>query len=110
MSFYDPRVYECKKACSIFEYHGEHETLSDPELNISKVAFDFWVIGNEIEEKRQYLIYDFNGLIGFVGGTLGLFVGFSLFGFVEQCINVLKSIVMKYCNQIMFYIPSFCLA
>ena len=80
----------------MFEYHGEHEFLSDPGLNQSKVAFDFWMVGNEVQGKRQYLIYDFNGLIGFVGGTLGLFVGFSIYSLVEKCLDILKPIAMKY--------------
>ena len=95
-AFYESEVYECQKACSTFEYHGEHEFLSDPGLNQSKVAFDFWMVGNEVQGKRQYLIYDFNGLIGFVGGTLGLFVGFSIYSLVEKCLDILKPIAMKY--------------
>ena len=98
-AFYDPEVYECQKACTTFEYHGEHEFLSDPGLSQSKIAFDYWMVGNEVQGKRQYLIYDFNGLIGFVGGTLGLFVGFSIYSLVEKCVDILKPIAMKYGSQ-----------
>ena len=29
---------------------------------------------------EEYLIYDFIGIIGAVGGTLGICIGFSIFG------------------------------
>ena len=88
-------VYNCQRDCTIFEYHGEYETLPDI-LGPRKVAIGLYVMDNQIQEKKEYLIYDFNGVIGFVGGTLGLFVGFSIFNIVEHCLNVVKEIALKY--------------
>ena len=31
----------------------------------------------EITVYEEYVVYDFNGIVGTVGGSLGLFVGFS---------------------------------
>ena len=33
--------------------------------------------GKEITVYEEYVVYDFNGIVGTVGGSLGLFVGFS---------------------------------
>ena len=33
--------------------------------------------GKEITVFEEYVVYDFNGIVGTVGGSLGLFVGFS---------------------------------
>ena len=35
------------------------------------------VDGEEITVHEEYIVYDFNGIVGTVGGSLGLFVGFS---------------------------------
>ena len=37
------------------------------------------VEGEEITVHEEYVVYDFNGIVGTVGGSLGLFVGFSYF-------------------------------
>ena len=88
-------VYNCQRDCTIVEYHGEYETLPDI-LGPRNVAIGLYVMDNQIQEKKEYLIYDFNGVIGFVGGTLGLFVGFSIFNIVEHFLNVVKEIALKY--------------
>ena len=56
---------------------------------------DFTLIiemGSNREYNREYLIYDTLSLIGTVGGTLGLFVGFSFYDFV---IMIIKYLLMK---------------
>ena len=39
---------------------------------------------------EEYLLYDFNGLVGTVGGTLGLFIGFSFYDVIINLTNYLK--------------------
>ena len=96
--YYHPEVYECKKSCVVFEYHGEHEPSSNPlsELDSRTIGFNFFMKDSHIHKRTEYYIYDLNGLIGFVGGTLGLFVGFSIFSLVEQCLTYFKRIASKY--------------
>ena len=96
--YYDPEVYECKKSCVQFEYHGEHEPSSNPlsDLDNRTIGFHFFMKDSHIHKRTEYLVYDLNGLIGFVGGTLGLFVGFSIFNFVEQCLGYFKRMILKY--------------
>ena len=38
-----------------------------------------FVVTSEKISKKEYLIYDGIGMFGSIGGSLGLFVGFSLF-------------------------------
>ena len=49
----------------------------------------------EIQVQTEYLIYDFNGLLGFIGGTLGLFIGFSFYGLLTDLINTASFISQK---------------
>ena len=40
---------------------------------------------------EEYLIYDSVGMIGSVGGSLGLFLGFSFLGLLSDLIDFLQS-------------------
>ena len=45
----------------------------------------FWIFPSTvIEVHSEYLIYDMTGLIGSIGGSLGLFVGFSFRDFFSN--------------------------
>ena len=52
-------------------------------------TFNMWFTmqGNK-EIHREYLVYDPLDFIGTVGGTLGLFVGFSFYDFLSMIIDV----------------------
>ena len=45
--------------------------------------------------KREYLIITWISMIGTVGGTLGMFVGFSLIGTSEWLYGCIRSIVVR---------------
>ena len=47
------------------------------------------------EYHNEYLIYDLLDLIGAVGGSLGLFIGFSFFGLIVDAINFLSRFTRK---------------
>ena len=53
-------------------------------------TFNMWFTmqGNK-EIHREYLVYDPLDFIGTVGGTLGLFVGFSFYDFLAIFIDLL---------------------
>ena len=69
---------KCPKHCDWVEYHGAKLTSY---YNHDNSNFHYWWsyhFDNElIEVQEEYLMYDIIGLIGTIGGTLGLFVGFS---------------------------------
>ena len=48
-----------------------------------------WVLlsSPEIKVNKKYAVYDFNGIVGTVGGSLGLFVGFSVMEFMLMLIK-----------------------
>ena len=55
----------------------------------------FWIFPSTIiTEYSEYLIYDMSGLIGSIGGSLGLFVGFSFRDFFSNFIGL----VIEYFN------------
>ena len=48
---------------------------------------------------EEYVIYDVIGMIGLVGGTLGLFIGFSFSNVLTYMIQYLQSIILNVCIQ-----------
>ena len=42
-------------------------------LHVCNIKID----SSEVKVNEEYKVYDFNGILGTVGGSLGLFVGFS---------------------------------
>ena len=95
--YYLREVYDtCPKACTVFEYHGEHETSNDQAINIRTIGFDYWMGSSEIKLQTEYLVYDLNGLVGFVGGTLGLFLGFSFFEVIKIILAMMKFVIITY--------------
>ena len=44
---------------------------------------------SEVTVQEEYKVYDFNGILGTVGGSLGLFVGFS---FLDCMLFTLRNI------------------
>ena len=49
---------------------------------------DIKIEGKEITIHEEYVVYDFNGIVGMVGGSLGLFLGFSFFDVILLLIAI----------------------
>ena len=87
----------CPKSCSIKKYLGEIVYKDDianygfSYNNTFYTDFDF-APPYKVKVSEQYLIYDFIGLVGSVGGTLGLFIGFSFYDMISRLCNKLRSI------------------
>ena len=50
---------------------------------------------DEVEVFEEYQIYEITSVIGSIGGTLGLFVGFSFFDISTKLINIFKDIFLN---------------
>ena len=67
------------------------------EGNHHKVSFYYMIsYVDEVIVKEEYIIYDIIGMIGAVGGTLGLFIGFSIYNVVLSFFqNMLELMKLK---------------
>ena len=73
-------IQSCLKSCSIKEFHGQviYSQIEDSSyLNSTMVETYFSV--NELKIQEEYLVYSSVDLIGNIGGTLGLFLGYSFY-------------------------------
>ena len=48
-----------------------------PDHNGNYKGAWFWLDGPKVKVEEEYIVYSFSGIVGTVGGSLGLFVGFS---------------------------------
>ena len=94
----------CKKACNILQYSGNFMSNISPfRTRDNKSQYQFYYEFANSENRcnifQEYLIYDTMGMIGSVGGTLGMFIGFSmtgvissLIGYFGKCVSNLKQV------------------
>ena len=59
------------------------------------LLFYIYFINGRYEEKKHYVIYDFNSFIADVGGYMGLLLGFNLHSIFEMAVKALKTITKK---------------
>ena len=63
----------------------------DPKYTILQYYFS----SDEVVERQEYLVYDDNAVIGYIGGTLGLFLGFSCLGSLKSGFNKILEYLIK---------------
>ena len=79
----------CPKHCSKVRYTGKValETMME---NITYQSWSYEFPTDEIDVHEEYLMFDAAGLVGSIGGTLGLFIGFSFRDIVEMMFEHLR--------------------
>ena len=61
----------------------------------TRVRFEL-VMNNIRKIEKQVLVYDTIDVIGAIGGSLGLFLGFSFFDFISKCLDNLIMPLVNY--------------
>ena len=85
-----------KKPCHKLQYSGKILNENFDNKNKNLVTFWYHFAPGLMIVKEEYLIYDLISMIGSVGGTLGLCVGFSFFGLIEFLPASLKMFIPKH--------------
>ena len=96
----------CKRLCFVKEYKfalkeapGLTEKSNDFVLNYKFASppasrnLRSWMPVKTV--KREYLVVTFKSLVGSIGGTLGMFVGFSFIGTAEKLIEYLLKLLER---------------
>ena len=88
---------ECLKTCTTFRYRGTRKAKHHGITNSSRIIdIAYWFNNeNEIEFFQEYLIYEITSVIGSIGGTLGLFIGFSFLDLSTRLITIFKYSFLK---------------
>ena len=86
----------------LFNFSGHDGALvvwnvqSGQELRRLNITFGFMYhfFDNSTTVYEEYLIYDAISMIGSVGGTLGMCIGFSFTGMISSLMNILRHVLM----------------
>ena len=87
----------CKPACNQIDYALESEYQEDLDVPDAKrnVTFAYRVFEPILKVEEEYLIQDFVGMLGSIGGTLGLFIGFSFSGGISFFLHHIQEMMEK---------------
>ena len=80
------------KTCVTTQYLGKITYDGSENFEYASIVYKF-AIPLKTKVYKEYLITDGNTLIGSVGGTLGLFIGFSISNVVYNILDFFKSTV-----------------
>ena len=85
---------KCLPLCNQINFDVEFEYKEDQnEPNANRnVTFAFKISNSKMKVEEEYLVQDFVGMLGSIGGTLGLFVGFSFLGGISSILHYLKNL------------------
>ena len=78
----------CLDPCNVEIYTGNSWLLGRMS-NKQNMTFLVKYQSMAVEVSEEYLVYDFANFIGTLGGSLGLFIGFSYTGFIGSIIDFL---------------------
>ena len=86
-------VSNCKIQCNIIEYTAQVDKSSIEVNDYGNRSADVMIMHTSALRTvtKEYLIYDAPGMVGNVGGSLGLFLGFSFFGFFSDFLDLLRN-------------------
>ena len=85
-----PQKASCPRYCNQLEYTGKVQG----DLNAYELSGSIgWTysISSTTNVNEEYLVYDLPSLVGSVGGTIGIFVGFSVFDVVVMIIDNIQA-------------------
>ena len=89
---------KCLKPCKETSYKASETKLAEPIYSKKRknaAYFDF--VFNSVQTvEKEVLVYDTNDMIGAIGGSLGLFLGFSFFDVICKCLDNLIMPLINY--------------
>ena len=83
----------CTLPCTTLSYTGQSNDAVDYEFSDRHVGIGFF-LSKDREVQEEYLITDVTDFMGYAGGTLGLFVGFSFYDVIKY-FSKLKKVIYR---------------
>ena len=83
---------KCLPVCIRTDYEMTYEYQEDVDTPNAKrnITIAYAMASSKMKVDEEYLVQDFVGMLGSIGGTLGLFVGFSFTGGVSFILDQLQ--------------------
>ena len=90
---------DCPKPCKITTYKDSQLDLKEPLFLKTGQTLANFERNNVKRIEKEVHVYDINHVIGAVGGSLGLFQGFSFFDVIS---NFLDNLIIPLFNKLVF--------
>ena len=96
---------KCLPACHQTHFTLEYDYQEDQdEPNANRnVTLAYRIANSKIKVEEEYLVQDFVGMLGSIGGTLGLFIGFSFLGGSSYFLEHLQIFMQGFIAKISSY-------
>ena len=91
----------CQVPCTYFIYRKSKGIINPVRSKTSGVQIGFSSMTLQIKEDT--LLYPSSSLFGDIGGSLGLFLGFSLLSFGDTVLDICKKILKHFANQSIYF-------
>ena len=75
---------------NILEIRSKSAPINPELYDYHEFIYQFGNSNNKMKAFHEYIITDTMGMIGSVGGTLGIFIGFSMTGVISSIIEFFK--------------------
>ena len=89
---FSKNISQCESQCQIKNYYAEPQKLKEPTLYLGdgeRANLLLMATSRTRYVQKEYRIYDTPGMVGTVGGSLGLFLGFSFYGVISEVLDLL---------------------
>ena len=89
---------KCLPKCSQIDVSSEYEWQEDEEDPNAKrnITFSYKIFDTvKMKVEEEYLVHDFVGMLGSIGGTLGLFIGFSFLGGLTDMLSYIQTLLER---------------
>ena len=89
----------CKKPCNYQEYKIVGDKAPTSWTKKGFLTFSLLAVDNNIYVETEALLYPGTSLVAEIGGTLGLFIGFSfmiLWDAIVRGVNLIKKIIGRF--------------
>ena len=95
---------KCKPSCSYYGYKGKISPrqggFTSENGGSSSVTFIYSWQFTDLMIYQEYVVYDLIGIIGSIGGSLGLFLGFSFLEFIIGILNNFEAWIIRHKERI----------
>ena len=82
------------KPCMTYQYDGDLMTHYGYMRNNRQIKVEYTFKSDKLIVRQEYLVIDDIQLIGTVGGTMGLFIGFSFLDVLQKCMTKFKKYLL----------------
>ena len=81
----------CPKPCQVKSYKSSRSEMIEMTYIEWKETHATFELSTDTMRnvQKEILVYDTNDMIGSIGGSLGLFLGFSFFDIISKCLDKL---------------------